>query len=87
MAINLDVLEDIYKELEEMKKRWCSSTIDDPEDMWQQIPEFLSHASVRMGRALELLPQPVLKIIGNKTSLPLESSVLLSTSKYAINLI
>ena len=70
MAIDMVVLQDIYKDLEQMKKRWCSDTIDDPEDMWQQIPEFLSHASVRMGRALELLPQPVLKIIsasyGNK---------------------
>lgn len=61
--MDLEALKEVYTRMEELRKRWCAEEdIDDAEEMWQDIPPFLDWAAPAMGRALGLLPPPLLVI-------------------------
>lgn len=41
----MKTLTDVYVAMVELKKRWVDAeVVDDPEDMWTEIPEFLQEA-------------------------------------------
>ena len=49
---------DVYQGIEKMRKRWGTSNecIDDPEEMWMDIPECLEEWAPALGKAIGLLP-------------------------------
>jgi len=50
--INVDSLKSILEELKSLRSRWCSECVDDAEEMWEQIPGFLSDSVPLMEEAL-----------------------------------
>jgi hypothetical protein len=63
--INVEALKRIYEELKELKESWApddNRDIDDAEEMWTEIPEFLRRAVPEMGLALGIVDYPGLYI-------------------------
>jgi hypothetical protein len=59
--INMDALRRVYEGLRDLKDRWAPDddrSVDDAEDMWVEVPEFLRWAVPEMGIALGLLEPP-----------------------------
>jgi len=63
--INTEAIKRIYEELKELKSHWAPDDgrdIDDAEEMWTEVPEFLRRAVPEMGLALGLVDYPGLYI-------------------------
>ena len=52
MAVDIEALRGVLKEMQELRDRWCAEEIDDAEEMWVDIPEFLSRAVPAMEAAI-----------------------------------
>jgi hypothetical protein len=66
MPIDLKSLNEIYEGLKKLKEKWAPDDgrdIDDAEEMWMEIPNFLNWAVPTMGIALDLIQPPKIEIV------------------------
>lgn len=57
--INESMLKKVLEALTKSRDRWCVGNMNDPEEMWTEIPELLGYAVRNMEDALELPPSTI----------------------------
>ena len=57
--MNRTLLIEVLERLKAAQKRWCAKDMDDPEEMWSDIPELLDEVVPKMEQALIEIPAAI----------------------------
>ncbi len=50
----MSALERILEKLQKARERWCAETVDDPEEMWLEVPELLDDIVPKLEEVVRL---------------------------------